>query len=131
MSIASEIVTASNILKDWLGDGGRPVSQELSNARAKVCVDCPYNTKIKLWERLKSAAADVVISHLEVKNGMSISVDKENELGMCRICSCVLPLKVHVPLKHIVQNTSSDTFKMFGEMKPDCWIISEFNKATQ
>jgi hypothetical protein len=125
MSIASEIVTAHKILNDWLGEGGKPVSQELAESRAKVCVNCPYNTKVKLWEKLKSAAADVVRSHIEIKTGMDIHADGEDELGMCRICSCVLFLKVHVPLKHITDNTDDETLKRFQTLKPDCWIYTE------
>lgn len=122
MSIASEITSAAGIMKDWLGDGGEPVDPRISMHRAVICENCPQNAQGKWWEYAKHSIAEVMRMHLEVKNNQMIDVPNESKLNICQVCGCCLPLKVHVPLKHILVRTDSETLSKFPE---NCWIPSE------
>ena len=110
------------IHKDWLGEGGEPVSKGQSTERAFTCSICPQNRHPKWWEQSKQAIASVMRKHLEYKNHISISTDHDDDLHMCKVCGCCLPLKVHVPLKHILAHTNSETLAQFPE---NCWIARE------
>jgi len=56
---------------------------------------------------------------VEAKNKLSLRVDHENELHVCKGCGCILKTKIWVPLKTILNNTEIKT------MHPNCWVIKE------
>ena len=122
MNPIAEVITAEQIVVDWVGSGGVPVPSELSSERAYICAGCPENRGGKWWATAKHKIADVIRSHLEIKNGMQISTSFDDELNMCRICGCALPLKVHVPIQHILDHTDSETLAKFPA---HCWIAKE------
>lgn len=122
MSAVDEIVDAAKILKDWVGEGGVPVDSSLSDHRAYICAGCPENRGGKWWETAKHQIAEVIKIHLEIKNGMHIATQFDNELNMCRVCGCATVLKVHVPIGHIVKNTEPETLAKFPS---HCWIQNE------
>lgn len=126
MSVVYEIQSATGILKDWLGEGGVPVDRRIAEHRAEICRQCPQNRHGKWWETAKHSIAEVVRSHIEVKNHMKIGVSDESRLEMCNICGCSLPLKIHVPLKHIFEHTKPEMLARFPQ---NCWIPNE-SKAT-
>lgn len=114
-------VTAWKVRRDWFGDGGVPVPSEQSQARADVCLKCPYNRELNFWELLTSAASFATKKQIQAKNDMALRVNGEEDLHTCAVCLCLLTLKVHVPLTHILN--SSD---MEG-LPPHCWQITEQN----
>jgi len=57
-----------------------------------------------------------------IKRRMSLSVPNEGKLGLCGACDCLLSLKVHVPLEHILKWTDNETMDRFH---PACWILNE------
>jgi len=110
---------AVNPLLDWLGDGGKAVEHSLAESRSKVCETCPENRAPLWWEWALDPIADCIRNRLEVKNQMNMRVTNEERLNMCRVCGCCLRLKVHTPLRHIVDNTDREKFPAH------CWIRSE------
>lgn len=112
----------SSVLTDWLGAGGKPVPQDHAEGRAAVCVGCPENRAPKWWEIVKSAIAETIRLHLSLKHEMNIRVSTEERLGMCKVCGCAIPLKVHVPIEHIAENTGGDVKERFPN---HCWIHNE------
>lgn len=108
--------------KDWLGEGGKPVSKFQATERAFICSICPENQYPKWWEHSKQAIATMMRKHLEYKNQASISTERDADLHMCKVCGCCLPLKVHVPMKHIMAHTDAETLARFPE---NCWIARE------
>lgn len=111
-----------SVLKDWLGSGAIPVSQEQAERRANICVNCPMNVEPLWWEKSKELIAATIRRHLEVKNDMALTLPNEGALSMCRACGCAIPLKVWCPIEHIKENTSEATMKRFV---PYCWIRKE------
>jgi hypothetical protein len=106
----------------WLGDGGQPVPQEQANARAAVCVACPKNQPHHLYEILTVPAVVEVERQLELRDKMKLHAQDEDKLHICEACWCVLRLKVHTPLKHILGTTDMNA------LDPRCWIIAENSK---
>jgi hypothetical protein len=112
-------------LADWVGDKGIPVPEPLANARAKICAQCPKNQKGDWMDKVTAKVAEAIKTGLEIKNGMSLKVQNESELGTCEACGCHLPLKVWAPLSHI---KDSMTEEVAGQLAEDCWVRKEPNQ---
>jgi hypothetical protein len=123
MSAVSNLAAGAAILAEWLGSGGRPVSNAQAEQRAKACVGCPLNVEPLWWERVTAnPIAEVIKSHLAKKSEMGLSVSVETQLSMCRACGCCLPLKVFVPIEHIRSHTNDDVRARLPE---HCWMKKE------
>lgn len=117
-------VNGLKILHEWLGEGGKPVATQLANARAAVCMACPFNSTSAYFDLFKSAAADFIMQHLAVKHSAGLTTEFDDELHICKECSCVLKLKVFVPFEHIRAYTSD---KQLNELPAHCWQRREAN----
>lgn len=115
------------LLKDWLGDGGKPVPKPQAQARANVCLICSMNdASRRMEEAFKGPAALGARRLIEFKNELQLRVEGEKHLHLCSVCDCVLKLKCHVPLSNIVASTSIETM---GKFPKHCWIIKELNNG--
>ena len=111
----------TNALTDWLGAGGTPVARDAAEYRARICLTCPLNVAPGWWDRnLKDPIAEMIRAGLEVKSGMSLHLDCEDGLHMCRACGCCARLKVWTPIQHILNHTDETTMNKFDA---NCWII--------
>ncbi len=110
---------AYELRKSWLGDGGVPVPPIQSQARADVCLKCPKNVEKPIQELLTEPVALIVRRQIELKNKLKLRVEGEKSLHVCDACNCVLKLKVHTPLKFILENTETNN------LDPNCWILWE------
>ena len=73
-----------------------------ADLRANICRSCPLNVAKKWWEKMtKDPIAEGMRMTLELKHGMNLSLPNEEELGVCRVCGCCIPLKVWTPIEHI------------------------------
>jgi hypothetical protein len=106
----------------WLGDGGQPVSYDQAQARANVCLQCPMNEEMGLYEGLAKHEADKLKKQIELKNSMALRVDGEKRLHICKACLCVLRLKVWAQMKHIKDTTDID------KLDEKCWIRDEMKQ---
>jgi hypothetical protein len=116
---AVEIKTAARgtaVLLDWLTSGGQPVAKELAEARAKVCVACPFNVE-GTWFTV--APAEIIRSTLSARSDLKLETPYDDQLKSCGICKCLNRLKPHVPLDHILKKTAPDIMASFPE---NCWI---------
>jgi hypothetical protein len=115
-------VEGAAVLKDWLGEGGTPVSQELAERRATTCVCCNRNVAPRWWEKMMNRIAVAIRQQLSVKQKCEIKTSLDDDLHMCQICGCCLQLKVHVPVKHVADHTRPE---MLDKMPSYCWIRGE------
>lgn len=93
----------------WLGAGGKPAPQETAEARASICIQCPYHdTKKGLFEGLKQSVAAQMRRTLEARSQMKLQVFGEEHLHLCGVCGCVLKLLVHVPEEILVEHLKTD-----------------------
>lgn len=121
------------ILKDWLGEGAVPIPTNQAQARADVCTKgfrdkdgnpapCPFNTA---GFKPIAAIAEIIRQQVEKKRELKLTVVGEDSLHTCDICWCHLPLKIHVPLKYIMENTPEPMLEKFRQDQPACWIVKE------
>lgn len=101
--------------RSWLGAGGQPVPSEQAQRRADVCLTCPHNVPKGLTELFTEGVALTVKRQIQMKSQMQMDVTREEELHICDKCLCVLKLKVHAPLKFILENGIPDDLPEF------CW----------
>ncbi len=109
-------------MTDWLGEGGVAVPVEIADGRAEKCLNCSEHRRVRWWEIAQEHIAKHITEQLVVKNQMGVRLSREPEMGVCRACGCVLALKAHVPLKHILAHTDAETMNRFV---PKCWIKTE------
>lgn len=107
---------ALQILTDWVGDGGNPVPQIIADARAKTCIACPQNQPKQ--RGLESTVAKEILRQERIRTSLRLRSNGEAMLNTCQVCSCHLPLKVWVPLEHIVKHSTM-------EMPDNCWVRTE------
>jgi hypothetical protein len=115
--------TMLKALTSWLEDGGQVVAPDLAQKRGEICSKCPLNVTGNWWEKIsKQPVAEVIKKWLEIKNEMQIGVPIEKEIGLCRVCGCVLRLKNFEPIKYIKDHTDLETMSKFPDY---CWIKTE------
>lgn len=107
------------ILTSWLGEGAKVVDKPTAEARSQVCLSCPMHTAA---HALEESAANVILGILKIKNQAELVLENENRLAMCGACSCILRLKVWLPLDKIKLETSVEEF---NRLAPECWIRME------
>ena len=115
-------VKGASTLLDWLGDGGKPVPQELSQTRANVCINCVHNQPGHGAAKLTGPIALAIHAQLIERKNLGVKIVGEEKLATCDICQCALLLKVHVGIEHIIAHMSNEAIKA----QPDyCWIFTE------
>lgn len=121
-----KLFTGEEILREWLGDGLKPVASIESQARADICLGansgtpCPHNQP---GSPLIEEAARWVQSMSEQKNDLKLTVNGEEKLESCRICLCDLKLKIHVPMATILSKTPQAMLDKFASEAPvNCWM---------
>lgn len=112
-------------LEEWLGAGGTPIDRELANHRASICENCPANQKAGWRDLITVGAAHALRLYLEIKNSMNLRLDLEDELGVCRACTCPLVLKPWAPIDHIKDNTDEETMEKHRKANAECWVVTE------
>lgn len=128
MSVTNEILTGVATIKDWLGDGGAPVTQAQADQRAETCLrgndgkECPHLTHPRWWEKTKGGIAFAIKEQLEAKSDMKLVTELDQVPRLCNVCGCCMPLKAWVPIEHIAAHTPEDLVKKFP---PYCRIRQE------
>lgn len=129
--VASVKKTAAGIkvISEWLGSGLRPVDKSLAEKRGSRCIECSQNSDPNWPQKLDAMAAADIKKLVEIKNDMKLETQYDKQLLTCQVCDCFLPLKVWVPIKHISDETSTDTLNKLSAVKTasgkGCWVAEE------
>lgn len=130
------------LVRDWLGEGLEPVSQEIADKRAWTCgvrengKGCPKNSAsiacqearaakgetgnpLDWFQRVEANMANAARTIMDVMLDLKLSTPHDSKLGSCLACDCELKTKVWPPLKHIIENTSAE---VMADLDPGCWI---------
>lgn len=116
----SKTTAGIKLVVDWLGSGLKPVPRDEAELRAAICVGCPQNQTGDFWQRMDAKAAEGVKRLIQIKTDMALMTSRDGELKTCLACDCHLPLKVHAPMQHILDNTKPDIMK---KLDLRCWIL--------
>jgi hypothetical protein len=129
-NVIKDVINGAEALLD--GFGKAPPPQEVAQARADVCLHsgkdgthCPHN-HVGKW----SATAEVgrvIQAQREKKLHLKLRVDGEEGLGICKICSCPVFLKVFYDWQTIYGHTTDEQFAAFRSKWPACWMIKELD----
>lgn len=107
-------------LADWLGE--KPVSQELAENRASICIGCPQNRSGDLLSFFTKPASDLIRKQLQERMKLNLSTSKDADLGICYACGCPLKLKIHVPIDYIRAHIKKPEFDALDQR---CWMRHE------
>lgn len=125
MQHLQQAAVGQKILRDWLGAEGKPVSAELAQARANVCLTCPKNHSGEwLWNTVTHFTIN---ARSKLRHAMNLHVIGEEGLNTCEVCGCVIKLKIWTPLKHIRRFTSPEMLARYPDF---CWLPKEINNHT-
>lgn len=100
---------------EWLGEGGKPVEKSVADSRAKMCMGCKFNGWSSEWNGIDR--------QIKAKEKAGIKNPDESKIGVCLLCRCWLPLKIHVPHKHIRSYQREAVRCSIMNEKPDCWQL--------
>lgn len=114
---AKQLANGARVLSDWIGSGAEPVSIELAQSRANVCLTCPKLSEIKT---MTGAVAEKIKDHMAIKNSLDMVVIGEPHLGQCEACGCEMKLKVWVPIARITPDPEERE-----KLDTNCWLLSE------
>lgn len=101
---------------EWFKQGGMPVSPELANKRASVCIVCPRHEK---GEWFTIAAGELIKKTIELRSDLKLETTYDAQLQSCGVCGCLLRAKVHTPLDVILKKSRPDEL---AEFPSTCWI---------
>lgn len=119
VAVASDLKRAAQgtkVVADWFQSGGMPVAPELASKRAAVCAGCKLNVP-GAW--YTEAPGQIIKFILEARKDLNLQTPDDEKLRSCDVCKCLMRVKVHTPLEHIVNNTKPEILKEFPEW---CWI---------
>lgn len=105
-------------LRDWLGSNMQPVGEFKAEFRATICANCDKNEKGNWWDGAKSAIADQIRKQIELRNRLKLQTKLDGSLGTCGVCSCNIPLLVHVPTEIISEREPPDRVSTYPAY---CW----------
>lgn len=100
-------------VREWVvRNGFQKAPPETIAARADICADCPFNVVVK-----GCTGCQGVLRWLGEFLGQDAKVPREVELDNCRVCGCVLKLKICLPEEVILAASNPQ------EEYPDhCWM---------
>ena len=120
VAAVKKISAGVGLMLHWLGDGLRPVEQDVAEKRAAICAVCPQNQSEEgFFASLTEVAMGEVKRLIEVRNEMKLVTSQDDKLKACHACGCVLRLKVFANLDHILAHTTPE---VMAKLDPSCWI---------
>lgn len=114
----TNVLTGTKTIASWVAKGRPYVTQEQAEARAAVCVTCQFNVPPDGCSSCnKSVLKDAVMLVIGKK-----STSRDAQLASCKICGCVIPAKLWLPLASITDHMPLER----QHALPDhCWIVRE------
>lgn len=113
-----------NSLKNYVENGGEPVSQAEADRRAEICSRCPRREPevalcAECW------AKGLISSVLNRTQGWKSAHDAKLRGSMCGVCKCALTSKVHMP---IIPEEAA-LFESQWPQEHDCWMKQDQSTA--
>lgn len=121
--VVSKVISGVKLYAKWFGSGGRPVSKELAETRAAVCVKCPLNQdRGSLLDTFTEPVAQELMQIMGMLHSLKLTTSQDEKLHVCIGCSCPLRAKLWCDLKLIKSEMKDDVLK---QLDKNCWITHE------
>lgn len=114
-------VGVRSLFKWWMG-GESPVPAKQSKERSYKCLICPLNRPETDFEIVTGTVASLTKEVMAFRHRQSMTLPDEHLLGVCDACGCDLKLKLHVPIKHILDTMKEEQLQA---LHANCWIREE------
>ena len=116
---AAKVKTALEIYREMFGTEGKTVPKEEAERRAGICAVCPQNDKSSGLKNyfLKEGFGEIT-SLIGMLKDMDVRTSLDAELGVCRVCSCPMVVKVHAPGSALKKMPASEV----AALHESCWI---------
>jgi hypothetical protein len=111
-------------LVEWVADGAPTVPNELAEARAAVCAECPKNGEGGFESYFTRPVSEAIRKELVKRHTRNLSTSLDDKVNVCEVCLCPIKLKLHMPIENISKRMDAQTKK---ELPEHCWIIKEQN----
>lgn len=101
------------------GFGDSPPSQEVAQSRANACLHGEEGNPCRFNHRggfsLTALASSIIHAQRQKKLELNLRVEGEENLGVCRVCSCYMPLKVWLSTKILFDHTDDSAIQRFPD----------------
>lgn len=112
------VLQGTATLFTWLVKGEGLVPAPQAEARASICVGCNFNAEPQGCTSCNSKVMRLAVEKVVGTRRTSF----HNQLRSCRICSCQLAAKVHLPLPSILRFMPEE---QLSQLPSHCWILKE------
>jgi hypothetical protein len=118
----ANVAAGGDVVVDWIKSKEEAVPADVSGLRASVCAGCRFNQKGDLLRFFTLPLAEAVRKSMMLARDWKMSTPADHLLGVCEVCDCPMRLKVHMPLKRVVEGTKPE---IFAQLPAWCWIKKE------
>jgi len=107
----------ATLVSNRAGSGERP-TQELREARAKTCVECPMNQEIQKCSHCNLSTLNSLINKL----AGAVKTKYDDQLKFCAVCHCNLRAKIATKHEAIWNHMPQSQKERLPE---NCWLVTE------
>lgn len=110
-------VAGASLWAKWFADG--PVTRDVAERRAAVCIACPAHIRGSLMQRFTQVVARELGAVFGALKEAKMETAYDESLAICDICDCPMRAKVWVPLP-LIESELRDETK--AALPANCWI---------
>ena len=116
----TDVLNGTKVIFSLKKSGGKLVSPEVAESRARICSKCPQNVPYE------GGCATCVqqLSNIVKKVVGEGKTSMDENLKACGVCKCINKVQVWVPYEHLVKGI---TRSMDGLWPSECWKNPENN----
>lgn len=128
LSAVKNVAAGAKTLASWIGSGANPVTREMAERRASVCVKCPLNEPGDLSNFFTRATSELIRMQIQTAQDLDLTTPHDSKLGVCSACDCPMRLKIFVPLDKILDHMLPEAK---SALDSKCWITAEESLASE
>jgi hypothetical protein len=118
-----KMAAGAALLLEWSESGLPPVSADVAEKRAAICVQCPKNDLGGMSKYFTAPVADNMRKRLAKLHEMNLKLSVDEKLGVCSACLCQLRLKSWTPAELILKRLKPEQRAELNQDSPRCWIL--------
>lgn len=112
-------VAGASLWAKFFGDG-EPVSKDVAERRAAICIACPYHLRGNFAQRFNSVVGRELQAIFGKLKEVNMTTAYDESLTVCDICDCPMRAKVWIPIDRIESDLKEETK---AKLPKHCWIV--------